>query len=98
MKLYHLVKYETCFWVIVDSEDGDAYEYTEIGTDGVKRVHSTFPKADFTDREHFAGVVGKFMPEVWILGKGAEIEIQAPSLPELERAAKILQERKGFRS
>lgn len=93
MKLLHMEGTNPSYYIMVLDEDTATYIYMHVKAGEPDDIMSKFQLADFTDREHFAGVVGKFMPEVWILGEDAEIEIQSPSLPELKRAEAILEER-----
>jgi len=79
--------------VMVENDEDGVYDLLSITPGEPMQIKARYPYKDFKDLEHFAGVIGKFMPYTWILGPGFEIEIQAPSLPELRRAAEILQKR-----
>ena len=93
MKLLHLTGKDP-FTIMVEDPTQNAYVYMTVKSGEPDDVMATYPLSEYKDLEHFAGVIGKFMPYTWILGPGFEIEIQAPSLPELRRAAEILQKRK----
>ncbi len=93
MKLLHLTGNDP-FTIMVEDLTQNAYVYMSVASGQPDDVMATYPLSEYKDIEHFAGVIGKFMPYTWILGKEAQIEIQAPSLPELHRAADILQKRK----
>ena len=94
MKLLHLTSYSPGdYTVMVENDEDGVYDLLSITPGEPMQIKARYPYKDFKDLEHFAGVIGKFMPYTWILGPGFEIEIQAPSLPELRRAAEILQKR-----
>ena len=78
---------------MVEDLTQNAYVYMSIASGQQVDVMANYPFSEYKDLEYYARVIGKFMPYTWILGPGFEIEIQAPSLPELNRAAVILQKR-----
>jgi len=92
MKLLHLTGNDPYEVMVQDDATGN-YVYMTVKSGEADDVMATYPISEYKDIEHFAGVIGKFMPYTWILGPGWEIEIQEPNLPELRRAAKIIQER-----
>ena len=93
MKLLHLTGNDP-FTIMIEDPIQNAYMYMSVASGQPNDVMAKYPLSEYKDIEHFAGVIGKFMPYTWILGPGWEIEIQEPSLPELRRAAEILEKRK----
>lgn len=81
------------YWIMVLDEDAGMYKYMAVTPGEPDEIKAKYPLSEYRDREHFAGVIGKFMPYTWILSEAAEIEIEEPSLPELRRAEAILKER-----
>lgn len=74
-------------------ESESAYKYTVLRQEEPEEVRAHYPVSEFRNREHFAGVIGKFMPHVWILDEAHEVEISEPSLEELLRVEDILNKR-----
>jgi len=93
MKLLHMRATNGEYWIMVLDEDAGTYIYMRVAPGEPDEIKAKYPLSEYKDREHFAGVIGKFMPYTWILSEAAEIEIEEPSLPELKRAEAILEER-----
>lgn len=93
MKLIHMNAFRGVYWIMVLDEAAGTYIYMRVAPGEPNNIKARYPLTEYDNREHFAGVIGKFMPEVWILSEDAEIEIEEPSLPELRRAEAILKER-----
>ncbi len=95
MKLVHMTasKMNGSYYIMVLDEDAEEYIYMVVVPGEPDNIMAKYPVSEYKDREHFAGVIGKFMPYTWILSEEAEIEIEEPSLPELRRAEAILKKR-----
>ena len=51
-------------------ETESEYQTWEIYPSGIKKdKRDTFQKSEYRDYEHFAGVMGKFIPELFLRGK-----------------------------
>jgi len=71
-----ILSIETCSAksIIGYVDDGQAFKSFELTPDSPPVFGPDFPKQDFRDLEHFAGVIGKFDPHAFILAMPIEIE------------------------
>jgi len=86
---------EWCYEVMALDEENEQYIYGLVypGDTTPVSIDAKYPLKDYRDRDHFAGVIGKFMPHVWILDEAHEIAVQALTWEEMQRAEKIIAER-----
>ena len=54
--------------------DGDTYKSVKSTKGGGTRIYATWPKANYRDYEHFVGVMGKFIPEVFFFSDPKEVQ------------------------
>jgi len=92
LKLLHLTGKDP-YTIMIQDDSINCYVYMEVEAGKPTEVLAKYPLSEYNGLEHFAGVIGKFMPYTWILGPGFEIEIKEPSLPELKRVAALLEKR-----
>ena len=98
MKLLHLTEGSSSFTVMLYDPETNVYRYSSFTAGAPEKIKSQFRGEEYSNREHFAGVIGKFMPEVWILGDAYEIDISEPSFAEMQRAAALLKKRSAEKS
>lgn len=85
-----LLSIETCNEEIVNGylDDGENYRGFVIRPGKPIKYDGCFPKRDYRDLEHFAGVIGKFDPYAFILKD--PIEIESPDFETLYRLGRPL--------
>jgi len=95
MKVLYAFNNEWCYEVMALDEENEQYIYGLVFPDDSEppKVDAKYPLSEYKDRDHFAGVIGKFMPHVWILDEAHEIPVQALTWDEMQRAAEIIKER-----